>query len=151
MNEYEHETQSNFTLRHKSELRNSTIIYIAGSSILSISYPKMNVKILQCYIACSCYTTFPAGTAYPSGARVHPRFLVGFVLLDLQFYMYVLQIVVCPVVLFLFAIVLHVLLRYKNSDCPFGILKLFCNFGLFVFVKTIYVYIVYFRQTSPCY
>jgi len=37
---------------------------------------------------------------------------VGFVLLDLLFYMYVLSIVVCPFVLFLLAIVLSVLLRY---------------------------------------
>ena len=50
-----------------------------------------------------------------------PRFLVGFVLLDLWFYMYVLYIVVCPFVLFLLAIVLSVL-RYTDSDCPFGTL-----------------------------
>jgi hypothetical protein len=39
--------------------------------------------------------------------------------------MYVLLIVVCPFVLFLLVIVLSVLLRYANSDCPFGIFKLF--------------------------
>jgi hypothetical protein len=39
--------------------------------------------------------------------------------------MYVLLIVVCPFVLFLLAIVLSVLLRYTDSDCPFGIFKLF--------------------------
>jgi len=39
--------------------------------------------------------------------------------------MYVLLIVVCPFVLFLLAIVLPVLLRYTDSDCPFGIFKLF--------------------------
>ena len=38
------------------------------------------------------------------------RFLVGFVVLDLWFYMYVLYIVVCPFVLFLLVIVLSVLL-----------------------------------------
>jgi hypothetical protein len=38
--------------------------------------------------------------------------------------MYVLLIVVCPFVLFLLAIVLSVL-RYADSDCPFGIFKLF--------------------------
>ena len=32
---------------------------------------------------------------------------------------------VCPFVLFLLAIVLSVLLRYTDSDCPFGIFKLF--------------------------
>jgi hypothetical protein len=50
--------------------------------------------------------------------------LVGFVLLDRLFYMYVLLIVVCPFVLFHLAIVLSVLVRYTDSDCPFGIFKL---------------------------
>ena len=40
-------------------------------------------------------------------------------LLDLQFYVYVLQIVACPFVLFLLAIVLSVFLRFKDSDQPF--------------------------------
>ena len=39
--------------------------------------------------------------------------------------MYVLLIVVCPFVLFLLAIVLSLLLRYTDSDYPFGIFKLF--------------------------
>ena len=51
--------------------------------------------------------------------------LVGFVLLDLQFYMYTLQIVVCSFVLFRVVIVLSVLLRYTDSDYPYGIFKLF--------------------------
>jgi len=38
---------------------------------------------------------------------------------------YVLEIVVCPFVLFLLPIVLSVLLRYTDSDYPFGIFKLF--------------------------
>jgi len=50
---------------------------------------------------------------------------VGFVLLDLYFYVYALLIVICPFVLFLSAIVLYVLLRYTDSDYPFGIFKLF--------------------------
>ena len=41
--------------------------------------------------------------------------------------MYVLLIVVCPFVLFLLAIVLAVLLRYTDSDYPFGIFKLFLH------------------------
>ena len=46
--------------------------------------------------------TSGAGIAYPSGStRVDCRFLVGFVLLDLQFNVYVLQIVVCSFVVFL--------------------------------------------------
>ena len=39
--------------------------------------------------------------------------------------MYVLLIVVCPFELFLLGIVLSVLPRYTDSDCPFGIFKLF--------------------------
>jgi len=39
-----------------------------------------------------------------------------FVLLDLYFYVYVLQIIVCPFVLFLLAIMLSVLLRCTDSD-----------------------------------
>ena len=42
--------------------------------------------------------------------------------------MCVLKIVVFPFVYFLLAIVLYVLLRYTDSDYPFGIFKLFlCN------------------------
>jgi hypothetical protein len=36
--------------------------------------------------------------------------------------MYVLLIVVCPLALFLLAIVLSVLLRFTDSDCSFGII-----------------------------
>ena len=54
-----------------------------------------------------------------------PPVVVGFVLLDLYLYVYVLKIVVCPFVLFLLAIVLSVFLRYMDSDYPFGIIKLF--------------------------
>jgi hypothetical protein len=41
--------------------------------------------------------------------------------------MYVLLIVVFPFVLFLLAIVVSVLLRYTDSDWPFGIFKLFLH------------------------
>ena len=58
---------------------------------------------------------------------VHPLFLVGFILLHLYFYVYAFWIVVCPFVLFLLPIVLSVLLRFTDSDCPFGIFKLFLN------------------------
>jgi hypothetical protein len=47
------------------------------------------------------------------------------VLLDLLFYICVLQIIVCPFVLFILAIVLFVLLLYTDSDYPFGIFELF--------------------------
>ena len=39
----------------------------------------------------------------------------------------VLQVIVCPFVRFLLAIVLSVLLRYTDSDYPFGIFKLFLH------------------------
>jgi len=68
--------------------------------------------------------TSGVGTAYPSGApEFTPRFLVGFMLLDLLFHIYVLLIGVCPFVLFLLAIVLSVLLRFTDSDCHIGIFK----------------------------
>ena len=67
--------------------------------------------------------TSGAGIAYPSGAPVFSEVRV-------QFYVYVLQIVVCPFVLFLLAIVLSVLLRYTDSDYPFGIFKLFFSSSL---------------------
>ena len=54
-------------------------------------------------------------------SRVHTRFLIGFMLLDLSFYIYVLQIVIHPFVFFLLVIVLSVLLRYTDSDYLFGI------------------------------
>ena len=59
----------------------------------------------------------------------HPQFLVGFVLLDLSFYVYVLQIVVCPFILFLLAIVLpaffnlRILITLILSEVTFQILN----------------------------
>ena len=52
----------------------------------------------------------------------------------------------CPFVLFLFAIVLSVLLRYTNYDYPFGIFKLFLfkkdvvrtDFDIYVLIKVIH-------------
>ena len=52
-----------------------------------------------------------------------PPVFSGFELLDLQIYVYVLQIIVCPFAFFLLAIVLYD--RYTDSDYPFGIFKLF--------------------------
>ena len=60
--------------------------------------------------------TLPDYPSFPPS----PRFSVGFVLLDLQFDVYVFQIVVCSIVLFLLAIMLSVL-RITDSDYPFGI------------------------------
>ena len=61
--------------------------------------------------------TSGAGTAY---AEFSPVFSGVRVTRSL-----VLWIVVCPFVYFLLAIVLSVLLRCADSDCPFGIFKLF--------------------------
>ena len=64
-------------------------------------------------------TTSGAGTAHPSESIwIHALYLVVFALLDLQFYTHVLQIVVCPFLLFLLAIVLSVPLRNTDSDYP---------------------------------
>jgi uncharacterized membrane protein len=57
--------------------------------------------------------TSGTGTVYPLG--VHPRFLVGFVLFNLLFSVYVLYIVVCVFVLLFLAIVLSVRLRSTTS------------------------------------
>ena len=54
--------------------------------------------------------------------------------LTLQVYMYVLLIIVCPFVLFILVIVLSVLLRYTDSDYPFGIFKLFFHGGQISFL-----------------
>jgi hypothetical protein len=48
--------------------------------------------------------------------------------------------VVCPFVLFLLAIVLSVILRYAESDNPFGIFKLFLHF---LFTVKIYVLLTF--------
>ena len=70
--------------------------------------------------------TSGAGTSYTSGApEFTPGFLWGSCYSILNFYVYVLEIVVCPFVLFRLAIVLSVLLQYTDSDYPFGIFKLF--------------------------
>ena len=56
------------------------------------------------------------------------RFLVGFVLLDLNFICIALQISVCSFVLFLLAIVMSVLLGFTDSEQPCGTFKLFLHF-----------------------
>ena len=58
-------------------------------------------------------------------------------------HMYVQQIVVCSFVLFLLAIVMSVLLRNTDSDCPFGIFKLF-------FIQIPHTNDVRFVFTSSC-
>jgi hypothetical protein len=66
-----------------------------------------------------------AGTAYPSGA---PEFTPGFtgVRVTQSLVLYVCFVGRClSFILFLLSIVLSVLLRYTDSDCPFGIFKLF--------------------------
>ena len=69
-----------------------------------------------------------SNSSHPFGAPQFIPVLVGFVLLDLQCYVYALQNVVCPFVLFLLTIVLSALLRFTDSDYPFGIFKLFLQY-----------------------
>ena len=72
---------------------------------------------------------------------VHTRFLVGFMLRNLQFYMYVLYTIVCPFVLFRLAIMLSVLLGRILINQPFGIFKLFLlNRNIHYFVHCIFKY-----------
>ena len=107
------------------------------------------VAVKYHYIGCSipphfAMCTSGTGFAYPSGAPeftpgfyclpfqstwVHPRFLVGFVL-------FVLLFDCCSFVLFRLVIV-----RFMDSEYPFGIFKLFLavnNPNLLTFVKQIY-------------
>ena len=63
--------------------------------------------------------TSGAGTAYPSGAPEFTPIFSGVCVTRSLYFMYVLYIIVCPFVIFLLAIVLSVLLRYKDSDYPF--------------------------------
>ena len=95
--------------------------------------------------------TSGAGTAYPSEApEFTPRFLVGFVLLNLQFYVYVLQIVVCPFALLFLAIVLSVLLLFTDTDYPFGIFKLFLVLCMNITykIKILIKFVSYLRQVD---
>jgi hypothetical protein len=81
-----------------------------------------------------------------------PRFLVGFVLLDLLLYMYVMLIVICPFVLFLLAIVLY-LLRYTDSvySCRLskGVLLISVNTFFFIyFINATWVCLVFFYSEN---
>jgi hypothetical protein len=58
----------------------------------------------------------------------------------MQFYLYVLKIVVCPFVLFRLAIVLSLLLRFTDSDYPFGIIELFFAKMILPQVKRCYLW-----------
>ena len=71
---------------------------------------------------------------------VHPQCLVEYLLLDLYFYVFLLQIVVFPFILFLLAIVLSVRLRFTYSDDPFGIFKLFLQVNRIRFNRYLDVY-----------
>ena len=61
--------------------------------------------------------------------------------------MYVLWIVVCSFVLFLLAIVLSVLLRYTDSDCPFGIFKLVLCVIKYIRLLMTIIWLWFFRIT----
>ena len=77
--------------------------------------------------------------------------LTIFALIDLQSYVYVLYIVVCPFVLFHLAIVLSGLLRFTDSDYPFGIFKLFFRLSYSQLRSTFFpcmIYHVFFIMSS---
>ena len=68
-----------------------------------------------------------AETAYPSGAPEFNPIISG---IRVSFMINALYIAVYPVVLFMFAIVLSVILRFTDSAYPFGISKLYLRFDL---------------------
>jgi hypothetical protein len=86
------------------------------------------------------------GTAYLPDHLSSPPVFSGIRVTRSLLYVYLLKIVACPFVLFLFAIVLSVLLRYTNYDYPFGIFKLFLfkkdvvrtDFDIYVLIKVIH-------------
>ena len=83
---------------------------------------------------------------HPFGA---PEFIPGIQwVTQSQLYVYVLQIVVCPFVLFLLAIVLSVLLRYTGSDYPFGIFKPLLCIDNFCCTKNKYILYKTLHQSS---
>ena len=90
--------------------------------ILVLSIVSLQLAVSK--IFSSEFNLFPYITKY---ILIDMNFVIFNLLLGLQFYMYVLQIVVCPFVLFPLAIVLSVLLRHTDSDYPFGIFKLFLS------------------------
>jgi hypothetical protein len=57
---------------------------------------------------------------------------------------------VCPFVLFLLAIVLSVRLRFKDSDYPFGIIKLFLNIYIFISILKVNMVILPFIKIVLC-
>ena len=69
---------------------------------------------------------------------VHPRFLVGFVLLDLLIYMCVLLIVVCPFLIFPLAIVFQERIMHTKLDIYVLTqwLSQFCHILYFLFDGT---------------
>ena len=72
-------------------------------------------------------STSEAGIAYPSGASEFTSICSGVRVTRSVVLCVCFVDVVCPLVLFLLAIVLSVLLQFTNSDYPFGIFKLFLS------------------------
>ena len=88
--------------------------------------------------------TSAAGTAYPFGVPGFTPILVGFVLFDAQFYMNVLQIVVCTFVLFFWPlcclfffdirILITPLVSLNLSYGPFQWIQMCRSFSLFAYI-----------------
>jgi len=84
--------------------------------------------------------TSKAGTAYPSGA---PEFTPGFKGGSCySIFSFMCMFCRSLFVLFLLAIVLSVLLRYADSDYPFGIFKLFLSSVNTIFFKSSHPHIL---------
>ena len=81
--------------------------------------------VVLCFVCLRTSATCGPRTAYPSGAPELPPVFSG-VCVTRSFALYVCFVDrYCSFVLFRLVIVLSVLLRYTDSDYPFGIFKLF--------------------------
>ena len=102
------------------------------SWLIPLSSPPVfsGVRIARSLVLCVCvvdgclsFCTFSFGHCVVCSSSIY-GFWLPLYSGDLLCYVYVLYIAVCPFVLFLLAIVLSVL-RFLDSDYPFGIFKLF--------------------------
>ena len=93
--------------------------YNRNQKFWKIAWTESYILHMQVLLVCHC---LPFQRTW-----VHPRFFSGVRVTRYLLLYYILQIVVCPFVLFLLAIVLFVLLRFTDSDYPFDIFKLFLH------------------------
>ena len=95
-----------------------------------------NLNFINNYKSNTTGATCGAGTAYfPEHLSSSPVLRGGSRFLIFSFMCNSLQIIACPFILFLLAIVLSVLLRFTASDYPFGIYKLLLAIVLSVLLR----------------